>query len=74
MSSIEWTDATWNPITGCNKVSPGCKHCYAERMSLRLKAMGMPKYSDGFNLQLHPELLRAPLNWRKPSACIRQFQ
>ena len=47
-SSIEWTESTWNPITGCTKISPGCKHCYAERMALRLQAMGQPKYASGF--------------------------
>lgn len=65
-SRIEWTDATWNPITGCNKVSPGCKHCYAERLSLRLQAMGSPKYSEGFSLRLHEAVLQAPLSWRQP--------
>jgi protein gp37 len=65
-SSIEWTDATWNPVTGCNKVSPGCKHCYAERMSKRLLAMGVPNYRNGFDLTLQPQLLDRPLSWRKP--------
>lgn len=65
-SSIEWTEYTWNPITGCNKVSPGCKHCYAERMSHRLKAMKLAKYSNGFNLTIHEELLEQPLSWKKP--------
>lgn len=63
-SSIEWTDATWNPITGCSKVSPGCKHCYAERFSKRLKAMGTKKYENAFNLTLHPESLETPLTWK----------
>ena len=57
-SSIEWTDATWNPVTGCTKVSPGCKHCYAERLAHRLKAMGNPRYTRGFALSLHPDLLK----------------
>ena len=65
-SKIEWTDATWNPVTGCNKVSPGCKHCYAERLSKRLKATGMEKYRNGFAVTLHPNTLDIPLRWRKP--------
>lgn len=65
-SSIEWTEATWNPVTGCTKVSPGCKFCYAERMAKRLKAMGQPRYADGFRLTLQPDVLEAPLHWRSP--------
>ena len=65
-SKIEWTDATWNPVTGCNKVSPGCKLCYAERLSKRLKATGMVKYRNGFEVTLHPDALDIPLRWRKP--------
>ncbi len=65
-SKIEWTDATWNPVTGCNKVSPGCKRCYAERLSKRLKATGMAKYRNGFAVTLHPDTLEIPLRWRKP--------
>lgn len=65
-SSIEWTEATWNPITGCNKISPGCKHCYAERMAHRLKAMGQPNYVNGFDLTLHEKSLELPLGWKKP--------
>jgi protein gp37 len=65
-SSIEWTESTWNPLTGCNKVSPGCKHCYAERMSKRLKAMGQAKYRNGFRLTLHEDSLEDPLKWTKP--------
>ncbi len=57
-SSIEWTESTWNPVTGCTKVSPGCKHCYAERMARRLKAMGQPNYAHGFELTLHEHVLR----------------
>ena len=64
-SKIEWTESTWNPVTGCNKVSPGCKHCYAETMALRLKAMGTEKYANGFELTLHKDVLRQPLSWRK---------
>ena len=66
-SSIEWTDATWNPVTGCNKVSPGCKHCYAERMSKRLRAMGQPNYAHGFELTFHEHMLELPLRWKQPS-------
>ena len=65
-TKIEWTDATWNPVTGCNKISPGCKHCYAERLSKRLKATGMAKYRNGFAVTLHPDTLEIPLRWRKP--------
>lgn len=64
-SGIEWTEATWNPVTGCNKVSPGCKHCYAEVMARRLKAMGQPNYSNGFKLTTQPHMLELPLQWRK---------
>ena len=67
-SKIEWTDATWNPVTGCNKISPGCKHCYAERMAKRLHAAGMPKYRKGFDVAVHPDTLDIPLRWRKPRA------
>jgi protein gp37 len=66
LSLIEWTEATWNPVTGCSKISAGCKHCYAERMALRLKAMGKPQYENGFKLTLQPEMLEAPLRWRSP--------
>jgi len=66
-SSIEWTDATWNPVTGCTKISPGCKHCYAERMAKRLKAMGQQNYVNGFDLTLQPHMLELPLKWRRPS-------
>ena len=65
-SKIEWTDATWNPVTGCNKISPGCKLCYAERLAKRLKATGMAKYRNGFVVTLHPGVLETPLQWRKP--------
>lgn len=65
-SSIEWTEATWNPVTGCTKISPGCKHCYAERMARRLQLMGQERYSNGFGLTLHPDLVELPLRWRKP--------
>lgn len=65
-SSIEWTESTWNPVTGCTKVSPGCKHCYAERMARRLKAMGQPNYANGFALTLHEHVLELPLRWKSP--------
>lgn len=65
-SSIEWTESTWNPLTGCTKISPGCRHCYAERMALRLQAMGQPNYADGFKLTLHENALELPLRWKKP--------
>jgi protein gp37 len=65
-SAIEWTETTWNPLTGCTKISPGCKHCYAERMALRLQAMGQPNYARGFRLTLHEHMLETPLRWKKP--------
>ncbi len=65
-SAIEWTDATWNPVTGCTKVSPGCKHCYAERLAARLQAMGNPRYRNGFRVTLHPDQLGLPLRWSQP--------
>jgi protein gp37 len=65
-SSIEWTEATWNPLTGCDKISPGCKNCYAERMSLRLRAMGQRNYANGFELALHEHMLDVPLRWKRP--------
>jgi protein gp37 len=65
-SSIEWTEMTWNPVTGCTKVSPGCKHCYAERMAKRLKAMGVKSYANEFKLTLQPQMLDQPLRWRTP--------
>lgn len=65
-SSIEWTESTWNPLTGCTKVSPGCKNCYAERMAIRLQAMGQPNYRNGFQLTLHPKAIKIPLGWKTP--------
>jgi len=65
-SSIEWTECTWNPVTGCSKVSPGCANCYAERMALRLKAMGQPNYANGFDVTVHEHMLDLPLTWKKP--------
>lgn len=66
-SKIEWTEQTWNPVTGCTKVSPGCKHCYAETMAHRLKAMGAGGYAGGFDLALHPSRLTQPLSRKKPT-------
>ena len=66
-STIEWTEQTWNPTTGCTKISPGCKHCYAEGMAHRLQAMGAPGYETGFNLALHPARLEQPLRRKKPT-------
>ena len=65
-TSIEWTQTTWNPVTGCTKVSAGCLNCYAERMASRLKAMGQPNYKNGFSLTCHPHMLDIPRRWRKP--------
>jgi protein gp37 len=65
-SAIEWTESTWNPVTGCTKISAGCKHCYAERMAKRLQAMGTPQYANGFKLTPQPEMLELPLRWKKP--------
>lgn len=66
-TSIEWTEMTWNPVVGCTKVSPGCKHCYAENMAHRLQAMGTPGYENGFRLSLRPEKLQEPLQRKKPT-------
>ena len=65
-SKIEWTESTWNPITGCTKISEGCQHCYAERMTRRLHAMGQPKYKNCFKVTMHEECLEEPLKWKKP--------
>jgi protein gp37 len=65
-SSIGWTEMTWNPVTGCLKVSQGCKHCYAERMANRLRAMGSKRYENGFKPTLHYDLIDLPLRWKKP--------
>ena len=64
-SKIEWTESTWNPLTGCSKISPGCANCYAEKLSYRLKAMGNPNYQNGFDLTLHENQLESPLKWKK---------
>lgn len=65
-SKIEWTESTWNPVTGCTKISEGCKNCYAERMALRLRAAGSPNYANGFKVTLHPHALEIPLRWKQP--------
>jgi len=65
-SSIEWTEVTWNPTTGCNKITAGCKFCYAEVMSNRLFHMGVHKYKDNFKIAIHPQTLDEPLKWKKP--------
>ena len=67
-SKIEWTDSTWNPVTGCTKISSGCKNCYAERMALRLQSAHNPSYINGFQLTLHERALSLPLTWRKPQS------
>ncbi len=65
-SKIEWTEETWNPVTGCTKISDGCRNCYAEKMAKRLKAMGQANYANGFEVTTHPHTLEIPLHWRKP--------
>jgi protein gp37 len=65
-SKIEWTDSTWNPVTGCSKVSAGCDHCYAERLAWRLQKMGSRRYRNGFAVTLHEDALELPLRWRDP--------
>ena len=65
-SSIEWTGSTWNPVTGCSKISTGCRNCYAERMARRLQAMGQPNYRNGFGVTLHPHVVDLPLTWKTP--------
>jgi protein gp37 len=67
-TAIEWTDSTWNPVTGCTKISSGCANCYAERLALRLQAMNNPSYRNGFAVTLHEDLLELPLKWKKPQA------
>ncbi len=65
-TSIEWTEATWNPLTGCTKISPGCRNCYAERMAKRLQGMGQANYVNGFELTVHEHMLDVPLRWKRP--------
>jgi protein gp37 len=66
LTSIEWTEATWNPVTGCTKISAGCLNCYAQRMALRLQAMGSANYASGFAVVTHPRMLDVPRRWRRP--------
>lgn len=66
-SKIEWTEKTWNPVTGCTKISAGCKNCYAERLSIRLQKAGVVRYADGFAVKTHPDVLPEPLRWKKPA-------
>lgn len=65
-SRIEWTQSTWNPVTGCSSISEGCQHCYAKRMASRLKGMGLSRYKDGFYVTIHRDLLSVPFHWKKP--------
>ncbi|MBX6773441.1 MAG: DUF5131 family protein, partial [Chloroflexi bacterium] len=65
-TKIEWTEATWNPVTGCTKISTGCQNCYAERLARRLQAMGVASYANGFRVTLQPQALELPLRWRQP--------
>lgn len=65
-SKIEWTESTWNPVTGCTKISSGCLNCYAERMAKRLQAMGQENYKNGFKLTCHDHVLEQPLQWKRP--------
>ena len=72
-SSIEWTEVTWNPVTGCTKISSGCKYCYAERMAKRLMAMGVEQYRNGFEVTLAPKALDMPRSWKKAQSRICKF-
>lgn len=72
-TTIEWTETTWNPVTGCSKVSPGCLHCYAERMAKRLQAMGQSNYRDGFAVRVHDHMLEVPARWAKPRMVFINF-
>lgn len=65
-SKIEWTESTWNPVTGCTEISTGCKNCYAKRMAMRLQAMGLSAYRNGFKTTCHSDMLDLPLHWKKP--------
>lgn len=65
-TKIEWTEHTWNPVTGCTPISEGCRNCYAARMAKRLQAMGVKRYANGFKLTIHPDLIETPLSWKKP--------
>src|SRR5205085_11832741 len=65
-SAIEWTDASWNPVTGCTPISAGCDHCYARTLAERLQLMGVEKYENGFDVTLHPDVLLQPTRWKTP--------
>lgn len=65
-TSIEWTESSWNPVTGCSKISPGCQNCYAEKISNRLQAMGQPNYINGFKVAVHENTLQKPISWKNP--------
>lgn len=65
-TNIEWTEMTWNPVTGCSKISPGCRNCYAERMANRLAAMGQERYRNGFEVTLQEDIVQIPLHWTEP--------
>lgn len=65
-TKIEWTESSWNPVTGCSPISAGCAHCYAARFAKRLKAMGNPRYTNAFDVTIHEDLINAPLAWKKP--------
>lgn len=69
-TGIEWTDRSWNPVTGCDKISAGCKFCYAETLAKRLHAMGNPRYTNGFEVTLHADKVTEPLSWRKPGEWV----
>jgi protein gp37 len=66
LTTIEWTECSWNPVTGCSKISAGCEHCYAERMAKRLRAMGQPRYANGFKVTIHYDMVETPLKWKSP--------
>jgi hypothetical protein len=68
-SSIDWTDETWNPVTGCIKISPGCKHCYAERFAERFRGVKDHPYENGFDPTLRSDRIEQPLSWRRPRMC-----
>jgi len=67
-SNIEWTESTWNPVTGCSKISPGCRNCYVEKMAYRLQKMRQRNYRNGFNLTVHQHILARPFSWKKPKS------
>jgi protein gp37 len=72
-SRIEWTSASWNPVTGCNQISPGCAHCYAKTFAERWRGVAGHRYQQRFDLRLWPERLELPLGWRKPKLIFLKF-